>query len=204
MTTDRAFAIIPAAGISARMGTPKLLLRWRGKTTIEHTIDAWQASGVDRVLVVVRADDAELAAVVRQSGATVVIADPPPADMKASVQAGLDYIAAHENPSQDDVWLTAPADLPALSSEVIRRLRAAHTAASPRVLVAGHQASPGHPVLFPWPYAKKVAELSADEGLNRLVQRSGSVIVECGEHARCADLDTPDDYQRWQDASQPS
>ncbi|MGH7138629.1 MAG: nucleotidyltransferase family protein, partial [Pirellulales bacterium] len=154
-----AFAIVPAAGASVRMGTAKLLLPLGGKTIIERTIDAWRSSGVDRVLVVVRADDAPLAAIVRESGATLVAADPPPADMKTSVQAGLHYLADYEKPAANDVWLTAPADLPSFSGEVVRRLLATYNPAAPQVLVAGHAGCAGHPVLFPWSYAADVAKL---------------------------------------------
>jgi molybdenum cofactor cytidylyltransferase len=193
-----AFAIIPAAGRSDRMGTAKLLLPLGGKTIIENTMDAWRSSGVDRVLVVARADDAPLAALVRACGATCLPADPPPPDMKASVQAGLNYLAAIEQPATGDVWLTAPADLPSFSGEVVRRLLAAHNPDSPRVLVAGHEGRRGHPALFPWSFADELAKLAPDEGRNRLVERSGALIVECGMEALCADLDTPDDYRRWQ------
>lgn len=194
------FAVIPAAGVSARMGQPKLLLPLAGKTLIERTISAWQRSGVECIFVVLRADDAALAALVTSSGATVVMADPPPADMKASVRAGLDHIALNIKPSANDVWLTAPADLPSLSSEAVRRLLAAHDPRSPKVLVAAHQNQAGHPVLFPWSWAEEVATLADDEGLNRLVERAGAVLVECGAAANGRDLDTPDDYQRWKSA----
>ena len=137
------------------MGAPKLRLPWRGKTIIEHTIGAWLQGGVDRVLVVVRADDRELADLIRQAGAIAVVADPPPADMKASVQAGLADAANRFQPGASDVWLMAPADLPALSVEVVCRLLAAHDVASPTVLVAAHHDRRGHPVLFPWPPRKE-------------------------------------------------
>ena len=78
MSAFRSFAIVPAAGQSTRMGAPKLRLPWRGKTIIEHTIGAWLQGGVDRVLVVVRADDRELADLIRQAGAIAVVADPTP------------------------------------------------------------------------------------------------------------------------------
>ncbi|HET6878664.1 MAG TPA: nucleotidyltransferase family protein [Pirellulales bacterium] len=191
------FAIIPAAGVSARMGTPKLLLPCGGKTMIERVVAAWRASGVDRVVAVVRAGDAELASHIAQCGATVVPAEPPPPDMKASVLAGLNYLAEQEEPGPGDVWLTAPADLPGLDPNVMRRLCDAHDPAAPRVLVAGHQGRKGHPVLFPWSFAAKVAALGPEEGLNRLVERGGAVLVECGTGALCADIDTPDDYRRW-------
>ena len=180
------------------MGRPKLLLSWHGKTIIERLLEAWREGGLSHVLVVVRPDDAELAALVRQSGAEVVIADPPPADMRASVRIGLAYLAEHYQPKSDDVWLMAPADLPSLSADVIRQLLAAHLTAEPRVLVACHHGRRGHPVLFPWRYAAELDQLGAAEGINRLVERARPALIECGAGALCADIDTPADYNRWQ------
>lgn len=203
MTIFQSFAVIPAAGASARMGTPKLLLPWRGKAIIEQVIDTWQAGGATEVLTVVRADDNELAALARQRGATVVVADPPPIDMKASVRTGLAFVAKHFQPTFGDVWLTAPADLPLLSADVIRRLLRERQAATPAVLVACHQGRHGHPVLFPWSYAARLEDLAADEGLNRLVELAQPALIECGESAICADLDTPADYERLQGEAPP-
>jgi molybdenum cofactor cytidylyltransferase len=184
-----------------RMGAPKLRLPWRGKTIIEHTIGAWLQGGVDRVLAVVRADDRELADLIRQAGAVAVLADPPPADMKASVQAGLADAEKRFQPGASDVWMMAPADLPALSAEAVRRLLASHDVASPTALVAAHQGRRGHPVLLPWPLAARLEALTVEEGINRLIEREGAVLIECGENAICADLDTPADYERWQGES---
>jgi molybdenum cofactor cytidylyltransferase len=192
----QSFCIIPAAGASVRMGTPKLMLPWRGTTIIDHVLAAWREGGVDRLLVVARTGDRQLVARSRAAGAQVIEADPPPADMKASVRIGLAYVAEHFQPRADDVWLTAPADLPFLSGEAVRTLVAAHRPAAPAVLIAAHHGRRGHPVLFPWPYAAKVDELAADEGLDRLVVRSTPVLIECGERAVCDDLDTPADYER--------
>jgi molybdenum cofactor cytidylyltransferase len=193
------FCIVPAAGASVRMGTPKLLLPLRGTTIIEHVLAAWREGGVDRLFLVARAGDGELIARSRGAGAEVIEAAPPPADMKASVQIGLAYVAEHLQPRAEDVWLTAPADLPLLSAEVVRALLAAHDPAAPAVLIASHQGRRGHPILFPWPYAAKVEELAANEGLDRLVARSKPVLIECGERAVCDDLDTPADYKRLAD-----
>ena len=57
----RSFALIPAAGHSLRMGQPKLLMPVEGRPLILHMLAAWQASKVERVVVVVRPDDEQLA-----------------------------------------------------------------------------------------------------------------------------------------------
>jgi molybdenum cofactor cytidylyltransferase len=56
----RSFAIVPAAGRSARMGAPKLLLPLGDRPVIDWVLAAWTASRVTRTVVVVRADDAPL------------------------------------------------------------------------------------------------------------------------------------------------
>ena len=54
------FAIVPAAGLSRRMGQPKLVMPWKSNSIIQHTLAAWHESRVDRVIVVVRPNDTEL------------------------------------------------------------------------------------------------------------------------------------------------
>src|SRR3954447_6428415 len=65
--TARHFAIVPAAGNSARMGTPKLLLPLAGRPLIAHVIEAWERSSVDRIVVVIRPDDKALAEAVKSN-----------------------------------------------------------------------------------------------------------------------------------------
>ena len=58
--TDRLFALIPAAGTGARMGTtvPKQYFRLGGQTMLEHAVDALLAApDLEQVLVVVAPDD---------------------------------------------------------------------------------------------------------------------------------------------------
>ena len=80
-----AYAIIPAAGKSVRMGSPKLLLPWRSGTILDAVLSAWGASQVTRTLVVARRSDLALHAVVLAHGATLVLPPEDPIDMKASI-----------------------------------------------------------------------------------------------------------------------
>ncbi len=197
----RSFALIPAAGRSERMGQPKLLLPWNQTTVIEHVLAAWKASRVSAVIVTAHPNDEELIARCRAAGADVVVVDPPPADMKASVAAGLAHVEACYQPLSTDVWLLAPADLPRLNTRLIERVLAAHRASDPRVLVPIAGGRRGHPVLFPWPLASAVGRLRAEQGVNALVTGAGPAEIECDEIAAFADLDTPDDYARLREQS---
>lgn len=194
--SPRSFAIIPAAGVSARMGSPKLLLAWKGKTIIEHVIGAWLASRVTRVVVVVRPDDVELASVVRRLGVDLVVPGQAPPEMKDSVRFALAHIESLYSPLPTDVWLLAPADMPRLSPPIIDRLFSEHRPESPAILIPEVSGKRGHPVLFPWSLAAEARQLPEGEGLNALAARHSPRLVPCEDATILEDLDTPADYRR--------
>jgi molybdenum cofactor cytidylyltransferase len=213
---SRYFAIIPAAGHSTRMGRPKLLLPVAGQPLVCHTLAAWQRSSVERIVVVVRPGDHELAAAIARSKVQspeskvktsstldlgpwtldplpaeidLVIPDTPPADMKASLQAALGHIERQYRPTADDAFLVAPADMPGLKAAIIDRLIHADSVSSDRKILAPTIAGQrGHPVLFPWPMAALVHKLADQEGLNAIAHRHPPV------HTPCEDLVAPSEY----------
>jgi molybdenum cofactor cytidylyltransferase len=196
----RYFAIVPAAGQSTRMGEPKLLLPMNGGTVIERTLAAWRASGVEKVVVVVRPDDPELADLCHSCGVDVVVPPIAPPEMKDSVQYGLRYLEANFVPTAEDAWLLAPADMPNLSPRVIATLISAHNQCNSHILIPTLSGKRGHPVLFPWPVAGEIYLLAADEGLNVLRQRHESRQVPCDSveplgSPAFQDIDTPEDYR---------
>jgi molybdenum cofactor cytidylyltransferase len=218
---SRYFAAVPAAGYSVRMGRAKLLLPLSGRPLILHTIEAWQRSGVDRVVVVVRPGDAALAEVVRTAGVSsskfqvgereniavcssvdLVVPQSPPGDMKASVQAALLHIEGQYDPTVDDAFLVAPADMPRLSARIVKRLMEWHAKDSMLPILAPVvSAKRGHPVLFSWRLAGEVFSLAANEGLDAVVRRHEPRLVECGDLVAAGeepfgDVDTMEEYQR--------
>jgi molybdenum cofactor cytidylyltransferase len=201
----RYFALIPAAGHSTRMGRAKLLLPLTGRPLIAHTIDAWRRGRVDRIIVVVRPGDDALAAFVRaltESHVELVVPEAPPPDMKASLQAALKHIEQNHQPTHDDAFLVAPADMPQLAPAIINRLIEGHSTGSKRdILVPTIAGQRGHPVLFPWPLAAEVFQLAADEGLNAIVERDSIQVAPCDDliaagESPFADIDTPQQFQQ--------
>lgn len=190
------FAVIPAAGRSVRMGSPKLLLPWGKHTLIEHVLAAWKSAGIERRVVVVHRDDHALAELAANAGADVVAPDVPPPDMKASVQAALAYIAERHAPGAQDVWLLAPADMPNLSPAVIRSLVTAATQHPGAIVAPTYQGRRGHPVLFRWKHADAVQRLGPDEGVNQLLRAHPVFEVPVSSDGVLQDIDTPEEYRR--------
>lgn len=203
MCPVRSFAVIPAAGLSRRMGRPKLLLPWGDQTVIEAVLDAWQRSNVSHCVVVVRPGDAELARVCAGCSVDLVVPPEPPPEMKLSVSAGLAHIASRYRPQPGDVWLLAPADMPQLTPQRIDRVLSAHDPRDPAIIAPTFQGRRGHPVLFPWPLAKRVERLGAEEGVNALLDQAPTRALACDAWGELSDLDTPEDYRRLRSESGP-
>jgi molybdenum cofactor cytidylyltransferase len=195
----RSFGIVPAAGQSARMGAPKLLLPLGGRTVIEHVLAAWTASRVTRTVVVVRGDDATLVERCRRFDVDVVSPPQAPPEMKDSVAFALAHIAARYAPAEDDAWLVAPADVPRLDAATIDAVLAAYDPRRPTAIAPVRRGKRGHPTLLPWAAAGRVRDLAAEEGVNALVARVPLVEFACDAAGVVDDLDVPADYARLAD-----
>lgn len=197
----RCYAVVPAAGRSVRMGRPKLLLPLRGRPLIAHLLVAWNEAGADAVVVVVRRDDDELASCCQQHGAEVVRPETDPPDMKASVLHGLARIERDHEPTRDDYWLLAPADMPLLRAEDLRTVMAACREGDGALVTPTFEGRRGHPAGFPWPLAAEARSLPADQGLNQLVARGPLREVPLASPGVVVDIDTPEQYRRLDDDS---
>lgn len=187
---QRSFAIIPACGESRRMGTDKLLLPWMNSTILETVIAAWQASDVDHILVVIPQERTDLQKILQRLPVHIVLADPRPVDMKGSIQLGLREIEKHFAPTEEDVWLVAPADMPTLSTETIDQVLQASSQTPGQIIRPVKEKQHGHPALFPWKLAHEVFDLANNEGLNALSHRYHPLEIPVQEPGE--DIDTPE------------
>ena len=179
------------------MGADKLLLPWKQRTVIDVVLSVWRASQVDRIVVVVSPSDDQLARLVRTTGVDVVVPSAPPADMKSSVAIGLEHARRLFHPQPSDRWLLAPADMPTLQTASIDSVLFFSRGVDAATIVApSFGGRRGHPISLPWALADEVHQLSADEGINRLVARHRVVELPLEDPGIREDLDTPADYQR--------
>src|SRR5712691_3398081 len=197
---SRLFGLIPAAGRSRRMGSPKLLLPWNGTTIIEHLVRGLSRPEIAAVFVIVRPDDLELQAAVRRTSAIAVVPDHEPPDMRDSVELGLRAIRERFQPRDDDGWLLIPADHPLIEPDVLDGLLTRWADADCQVLVPTLSKRRGHPVLLRWSCAALVEQLPRETGINALWKSSPDLITEwpTDRESVLADLDTPEDYAFWQ------
>jgi molybdenum cofactor cytidylyltransferase len=198
---SRTFGLIPAAGKSRRMGRPKLALPLGGCTVLETVVAAVRAAGVQSVLVVLGPHGEDLGLLAEKAGATVLRLPSDTAEMRATIQCGLDWLQEHCRPLADDGWLLLPADHPCVEPDVIRRLlqtRDQHPKQS--ILVPTYGGQRGHPVWIGWQHVAAIRALPAGPGVNAFLrgQAASTLEVAVTNESVLWDLDTPEDYARLQ------
>ena len=192
----RIFAVIPAAGLSRRMGRPKLTLPLGETTVIEHVLSAVDAPEIAARIITVRADDHALAELVTRAGATVLSPRYDPADMRESVEAGLGFVEEHYTPAKTDAWMLLPGDSVGLTRHAVSTLLTAWRTCDADMLVPRWQDKGGHPTLFRWPLADVLRKLDGSLGVNALRKRPDVSVLEhhMTEPGVIQDMDTPADY----------
>jgi molybdenum cofactor cytidylyltransferase len=184
------------------MGRPKLLMPWGDERIIERVLRVW-CSQVERVAIVMRSSDEQLAAACRPFPVEVVQPQVDPPEMSDSIKAGLLRLRAGCSPADDDGWLLAPADMPQLTDQSIDRVICHFRRRPERVAVAAHQGKRGHPLIAPWARAADVLALQPQQSM-RDARRDWPIDdVECGPDV-LIDVDTPDQYRRLREQKEAS
>jgi molybdenum cofactor cytidylyltransferase len=185
-------AIVLAAGLSRRMGRPKLLLDLGGKPVIRHTLERLVAADMDEILVVVGPEHAALERALDGLRVRFVVNPTPEAGQGSSVRAGVRALSTDTTTA-----LIALGDQPGISVDVIRKLRDALEAPGKSIAAPRYSDGLGNPVIFATAVFPELAALSGDRGARAVVERESRrlAVVEV-VHPMPADLDTPEDYDR--------
>jgi hypothetical protein len=99
------FAIVPAAGLSRRMGQPKLVMDIAGKTVIERLLTTLSHPEITETVVVIRRGDQQLADAIAQLAIPkvhVVQPEVDPPDMRTSVEHAIEYVGKSHSPQPAD------------------------------------------------------------------------------------------------------
>ena len=190
-------AIVLTAGKSERMGGPKALLSFRGRTFLENILDAISRSSVRHTVIVVGHHRQEIERCIT-SPVRIVFNANYEKGMITSLQAGIRSL-----PAETRGALLFLVDHPLVDPQTIELLIA--NLAEDRIVVPIFEGRRGHPVLFGAAIMQEILALSPSEGANIVVRKDPSRIVQVSVNSPgiLVDVDTPEDYQTLQNDYEP-
>jgi molybdenum cofactor cytidylyltransferase len=187
-------AVVLAAGISTRMGTPKMLLPWGNTTVIGQVISTLTNAGLEDILVVVGGNSDRIAELVK--GPEVHMTYNPDfgnGEMLSSVQVGLRNISG-----EAQAGLIVLGDQPQIKSQIVQTILDRYYHTGHHMIVPSYRMHRGHPWILGKLYWEEVLALqpplTLHDFLNTHHDEIDYVIVESSSVMQ--DLDTQQDYLR--------
>jgi molybdenum cofactor cytidylyltransferase len=191
MNPLRAGIIVLAAGASQRMGRPKQLLRFNGRTLIRRAADTALASGCRPVVVTLGAH-AELIGTELQSMPVLVAINPDwRQGMSSSLRVGIETL--RRAAEVDGVVITL-ADQPFVSASDIDGLIAVHRLTGKPIVASEYGGGLGVPAFIAAPLFGELATLTGSGGAKALIARRREHVASLPLVDGAVDIDTPADY----------
>ena len=179
-------AIVPAAGESQRLGQPKQLIEYRGKTLLSRCVDTVIAVCPD-VLVVTGACREHVMATL--APATPTVHNP---DWRAGLGSSLACGVARAAAGDYDAVLVVLPDQPLVGAGDLERLLAEFRSHPGQVVCAGYAGTRGVPAILPRRLFDDLLALRGDRGARSVIAgEAGARIVAIPGAA--IDIDTPAD-----------
>lgn len=196
---NRAFSIgvvILAAGRSARMGKPKLLLPWGETSVLGHLIEQWQALRSQQIAVVCALGNQPIQAELDHLGFPTQnrIINPAPAHgMFGSIRCAAQWRGWQESLTH---WAIVLGDQPHLKQQTLQEVLDFSAAHPARVCQPARHSHGRHPVLLPKPVFWRIPDSSAATLKEFLAAKPRQLaLCELDDPGLDLDIDRPGDYE---------
>jgi molybdenum cofactor cytidylyltransferase len=182
-------AIVLSAGKSERMGKPKALLQYRGRTFLENILDAISRSSIKHTTIVIGHHRDDITA--RVNVPNLVFNPNYEQGMVTSFQTGIRALPPDSAGAVlflVDHPVVDPATIDALVKEF----------APNRIVIPVFNGRRGHPVLFAAEVLEEILALPPSQGANIVVRKDPGRIVEVPVNSPgiLVDVDTPEDFEK--------
>jgi molybdenum cofactor cytidylyltransferase len=189
-------ALVPAAGMSTRLGSNKLLLLFKGKPLIAHAVDTLLACAVDEVIVVLGHEADRVSAAIGERRVRFVENRDYHQGLGSSVRAGVAALSSRTGA----IMIYLP-DQPLLEpGEINLLIRAFVEAGKSRknIVVPLFRGQRGNPVMVDASYQAAILAVAGETGCRRVIKQHPDQVltVEMKTDHVIRDVDTMEEYER--------
>jgi molybdenum cofactor cytidylyltransferase len=167
-------AAILAAGESRRMGTPKALLPYRGRTFAEYLVEAMTHPRVGIIRIVLGARAEELQEKLNAGEGSIVINDHWEKGQLSSIQAAIRSLPQ----GATEGVMICPVDHPLISAKLVNKLIEAFDSRADRIVLPTFKGRRGHPVIFHASLYDELLGASVNVGARQVVWAHEEEVLE--------------------------
>ncbi len=182
-----------AAGASARLGTPKQLLRYNGQTLLQHLVQTAASSKASPLITVLGANANIILPELHENKHPVIVNTEWRSGMASAIVCGIEELLKL-SPAADGVILMV-CDQPYVTASLLDELIAAQHSTGKPIITSHYENIPGPPALFHKSIFPELLELKGDTGARKIVQQHGDEIATIPFPKGNIDIDTQADYE---------
>ncbi|BAZ10298.1 hypothetical protein NIES4071_21130 [Calothrix sp. NIES-4071] len=185
--------VILAAGASTRMGTPKQLLHFRGRSFLRHTTEIALASVCEPIVVVLGANALQIRNEVATLSVTIVENHHWRQGMGSSIQAGIKTLESLHN---TDAVVLLLCDQPFISVDIINQLVETFYTTGKPIIASEYKQTLGVPALFSREILPELINLNTASGAKQVIQKYKNLVDKVSFELGAIDIDTPEEYEQ--------
>lgn len=187
-------AIILAAGGSSRLGQPKQLLPFRGKTLVRTVVDAAREAGCSPVVVVIGSNGEKIHRELEHANVIEVQNANWLRGIDSSIRIGVQALTNHE-PDVDAILLLV-CDQPAVNAAHLEGLIATYRATNKEIVASFYADTVGVPALFNRVLFEELLSLDEERGAKSIILRNRERVAQLAFPAGAIDIDSWEDWER--------
>lgn len=194
MASDEYGIVILAAGNSSRLGEPKQLLHFRGKTLIRHITEAALEAVGNHVIVVTGCNSELIKTELADLPCLLAFNENWRDGMSNSIKTGISALQT-QHPDVKGTIL-AVSDQPFVSYETFHVLICSFEESGKGIIASKYSGSLGTPAFFAASYFPALLQLTGAEGAKNLFMHYADDVSAYAFPQGSIDIDTQEDYKR--------
>jgi molybdenum cofactor cytidylyltransferase len=194
MTTKKNIGVIMlAAGNSSRLGTPKQLLTYEGKTLLQHSLQSALDSVAYPVIVILGAQADRIKNETSFNSAHIVINADWQEGMASSIRCGINALLQIDPGTGGAVMMVC--DQPYVTAALINELIATHQNTGKTIVASSYSDTLGVPALFHKSIFNRLLQLKDDAGAKSIIQQNAKDTAVVAFPNGNVDIDTEADFR---------
>ena len=187
--------IIPAAGASRRLGSPKQLLKWGSSTLLSHAMKTAEELDQKEIVVVLGAHYDKIRSEIDDNSIQILKNEDWKKGLGSSIAVGVEYLL---NAKDDyDAVLIMLADQPLITALYLKAMIEKFKVDQNQIVTTGYEnGKHGVPAVFGKKYFNDLSALTGDHGAGELIKKSASFVTSIGITPAISDVDTEEDYNK--------
>jgi molybdenum cofactor cytidylyltransferase len=185
--------IILAAGRSARLGSPKQLLSYRGKTLLQHSIDTALESMASQILVVLGSKKDSIKKEIEQTQIFILENSSWESGMASSISCGLTNLQIIAPESEAVILMVC--DQPFVNAKLLNNLITKHKDSKQSIVASSYANTLGTPALFHKSLFVELLALQGESGAKSLIKKYSQQVGFVSFDQGSIDIDTRENYR---------